>query len=61
MKKNMENKMTNFQTQQKKFCAENFGNEYIERNSDVANISSNLAIFAKRRGIATPPGWVDHD
>lgn len=43
----MENKMTNFTTEQEKFWAENFGNEYIKRNSDVANVSSNLAIFAK--------------
>ena len=39
--------MTNLKTEQEKFWAETFGDEYIERNSDVINISNNLALFAK--------------
>lgn len=39
--------MTDFKTEQEKFWAEDFGNEYIDRNSDIINISNNLAIFAQ--------------
>lgn len=39
--------MTNFTTEQEKFWAGEFGNEYIQRNRDAKIIANNLAFFAK--------------
>lgn len=36
-----------FKTEQEKFWAENFGNEYIERNKSNQLLASNLSFFAK--------------
>ncbi len=39
--------MGNFKTEQEKFWAGNFGDEYTSRNQGVKCIASNLALFAK--------------
>ena len=36
----------NYLTEQEKFWAEDFGNSYIERNSDNLIISTNVSLFA---------------
>lgn len=36
-----------FKTEQEKFWAENFGNEYIERNQGAQLLASNLSFFSK--------------
>ena len=36
-----------FKTEQEKFWAENFGNEYIERNKGPELLASNLNFFTK--------------
>ncbi len=37
----------NYKTEQEGFWAGEFGNDYINRNNDVALVASNLALFAK--------------
>lgn len=39
--------MTNFKTEQEKFWATDFGNEYITRNQGSHIIATNLALFSK--------------
>jgi pseudaminic acid biosynthesis-associated methylase len=39
--------MTNFQTEQEKFWAEDFGDKYVERNQDISLVSSNIALFSR--------------
>ena len=38
---------TEFKTEQERFWAGNFGNEYIDRNKNEQLISGNIALFAK--------------
>ena len=35
--------MSNFKTEQEKFWAEDFGNDYVDRNSDLITISKNAS------------------
>lgn len=37
----------NFQTEQEKFWATEFGNEYLDRNKGEPLIASNIALFSK--------------
>ncbi len=39
--------MNQFKTEQEIFWAETFGDQYIDRNSDLINISKNIALFSK--------------
>ena len=39
--------MTKFKTEQERFWAGTFGDEYIDRNKDIHYISSNIALFVK--------------
>lgn len=39
--------MKQFKTEQEQFWAETFGDQYIDRNSDLISISKNIALFSK--------------
>jgi len=40
-------KQTEFKTEQERFWAGNFGDEYIDRNKNEHLVSGNIALFAK--------------
>jgi spore coat polysaccharide biosynthesis protein SpsF len=39
--------MNQFKTEQEQFWAESFGDQYIDRNSELISISKNIALFSK--------------